>query len=68
MAFGRRSTPGPATAELRAHVRDSGPASTWTQAQRAEHNRLSDASMREQAGVTDDPAAETPTSGAPNQG
>ncbi|MEU9792894.1 hypothetical protein AB0E27_20090 [Streptomyces sparsogenes] len=58
MAFGRRSTPGPATAALRAHVRNSGPASTWTPAQRAEHNRLSDESMREQTGVGDDPAPE----------
>lgn len=56
MAFGRRSTPGPATSALRAHVRTSGPASTWTREQRDEHNRLSDASMREQAGADDDPA------------
>ncbi|MEU8723533.1 hypothetical protein [Streptomyces antimycoticus] len=56
MAFGRRSTPGPATAALRAHVRESGPASTWTPSQRDEHDRLSNQSMREQAGVDDDPA------------
>ncbi|MFF4479462.1 hypothetical protein ACFY1A_20920 [Streptomyces sp. NPDC001520] len=51
MAFGKRNAPGPATAKLRAHVRDSGPASTWTSAQREEHGQLSDAAMREQAGV-----------------
>ncbi|MEV5770099.1 hypothetical protein AB0L49_02345 [Streptomyces antimycoticus] len=56
MAFGKRSAPGPATAALRTHVRTSGPASTWTPAQRDEHNRLSDEAMREQAGVVDGPA------------
>lgn len=58
MAFGKRNAPGPATAKLRAHVRDSGPASTWTSAQREEHGQLSDAAMREQAGVGDGPAPE----------
>lgn len=61
MAFGKRTTTGPATAALRTHVGTNGPASTWTPEQRAEHNRLSNASMREQAGVDDGPAAE-PTS------
>ncbi|MEU1800882.1 hypothetical protein [Streptomyces sp. NPDC019937] len=63
MAFGRRSTPGPATEELRAHVRSSGPASTWTPSQRAEHDRLSNEAMREQAGVDNDPAPGTPQQG-----
>lgn len=62
MAFGRRSTPGPATAALRTHVRASGPASTWTPEQREQHAELSDAAMREQAGVSDAPAPDQPTS------
>lgn len=58
MAFGRRSTPGPATSALRAHVRASGPASTWTPEQREQHASLSNQAMREQAGVGNDPAPE----------
>lgn len=53
MAFGRSRTP--ATKTLRGHLKRTGTdPRTWTPEQRAEHSRLSDAALREQAGQTGD--------------
>lgn len=58
MAFRKNRDAGPATKELRRHVRASGPITTWTPEQRAEHNRLSNAAMREQAGASEEQTSE----------